>query len=661
MPRSIVLGNGKTLIGLDQFAQVRDLYFPRVGLEDQVRGHYIHRIGIFVDGKISWFSDDLRWQIDIKCEDEALASDITATHPDLEVAVHFKDLVYNENSIFVRKVTITNNAKRSREIKIYFGHQFELYKSHGADTAYFDPIRHAIVHYKGQRVFMINGEMDGAPFSDYTIGLANFKGMEGSHKDAEDGNLSKNPIEHGPVDSVIGFYAFYSGSETKIIHYWMVGAKSILEACTLNNMVLKKTPEHILNSTTSYWKAWVNKYDFNYYKLKPEVISLFKKSLMYVRAHVDEGGAIIASADSDMLNQGKDTYAYMWPRDAAFAATALDRAGDLNVAKHFFQFCKSIISEEGYFMHKYLPDKSLGSSWHPYIRNGQFQLPIQEDETALVIWALWEHYHRTRDIEFVEDLFNDMIERAAEFMVSYRDPKTKLPKGSYDLWEEKYGTSTFTSSAVYGALTVSAEFAKLLGKTKHEEKYRKAAEEIKEGILHYLYDQATGNFVKLMTVKDQEITYDRTIDISSVYGIFNFGVLPINDKRLQKAMEQTIKILSRNIAIKGVARYEGDNYYRIPADTPGNPWVITTLWVVQYRIALAQTEKEFEEVRESLNWVARYALPSGVLSEQLHPFTGEQVSAAPLTWSHAEFVNTVIKYLNRLESLGICVVCNPVP
>lgn len=661
MPRSIVLGNGKTLIGLDRFGQVRDLYFPRVGLEDHVRGHYIHRIGIFVDGRISWFNEDLGWQIEVKCEEEALSSNITATQPDLGVTITFKDLVYNENSIFVRRVQVKNNLKKSREIKIYFGQQFELYKSHGADTGYFDPVRHAIIHYKGQRVFMINGEMDGHPFSDHTIGLANFQGMEGSHRDADDGLLSKNPIEHGPVDSLIGFYNLYEGGETKTIHYWVIAGKSIQEVCDLNVMVLKKTPEHILNSTSNYWKAWINKYNFSFYKLSPEVVSLFKKSLMYIRAHVDEGGAIIASVDSDMLQQGKDTYAYMWPRDASFSAVALDKAGDQNVAKRFFEFCKAVISIEGYFMHKYLPDKSLGSSWHPYVRNGKYQLPIQEDETALVIWSLWQHYERSHDTEFVEDLYNNVIERAADFMVSYRNPKTKLPEGSYDLWEEKYGTSTFTSSAVYGALTAAAEFSKLLGKEKQEEKYRKAAAEIKEAIMHHLFDQATGNFVKLMTIKDKEVVYDRTIDISSVFGIFKFAVLSITDERLTRAMEESIKRLSKNISIKGIARYEGDAYYRVPSDTPGNPWIITTLWVAQYKLTKAQTEKEFEEVRDYLNWTVKYALPSGVLSEQLHPHTGEQVSAAPLTWSHAEFVNTVIQYLDRLEELNVCKACNPVP
>ena len=464
---------------------------------------------------------------------------------------------------------------------------------------------------------------------------------------------------------MVGFYGFYSGGETKTIHYWVCTARFMPEAYELNNLVLKKTPRHIIKSTSDFWKAWVNKYEFDFYKLSPQIVSLFKKSLMIIRAHVDNDGAIIASADSDMLNQGKDTYAYMWPRDAAFSAAALDRAGDQNVSRRFFEFCKSVISSEGYLMHKYLPDKSLGSSWHPYIRDGEFQLPIQEDETAVVIWALYQHYLRTHDIEFVEALYNEVVEKAAEFMLEYRDSKTKLPKPSYDLWEEKYGVTTYTSSAVYGALIAGAEISKLLGKTEHESRYRKGAEEIKEAIFENLYDKTTGNFLKLIIYRGkdrvEDRVEDRTIDISSAFGIFLFGVLPVEDLRLQKAMEQTVKTLSRNISGKGIARYEGDGYYRILGDTPGNPWFISTLWYVQYLIAKVQTEKDFDEVREYLKWVAERAQPSGVLSEQVHPFSGEQVAASPLTWSHAEFVNTVLKYLDRAQDFGLCVACNPVP
>lgn len=75
----------------------------------------------------------------------------------------------------------------------------------------------------------------------------------------------------------------------------------------------------------------------------------------------------------------------------------------------FFNFCNDIVSEKGYFMHKYRPDKSLGSSWHPWISGGRKHLPIQEDETALVLYALWRYFELSRDIEFIEGIYNSFI------------------------------------------------------------------------------------------------------------------------------------------------------------------------------------------------------------------------------------------------------------
>ena len=106
-------------------------------------------------------------------------------------------------------------------------------------------------------------------------------------------------------------------------------------------------------------------------------------------------------------------------------------------------------------------------------------------------------------------------------------------------------------------------------------------------------------------------------------------------------------------------RYEGDRYFRSVDGVPGNPWIITTLWLAQYYIAKAKKESDFAEVHKWLAWAVKHASPSGMLSEQLHPYNGEQLSATPLTWSHSEYVMTIIKYLDRLEELGICLKCNP--
>ncbi|MBI5798769.1 MAG: glycoside hydrolase family 15 protein [Candidatus Yonathbacteria bacterium] len=659
MPKSLALGNGNILVCTDKRAQVRDFYFPYVGLENHVGGHFTHRVGVHVDYQLNWF-DHPNWDIRVSLAKESMIGETVAKNGALGVTLNIADAVYNEKNIFLRQIKVTNDTDRARTIKLFLGQEFEIYESHRGDTAYFDPIYHAVVHYNGKRVFVVNGIGEQGGFDDYTTGIFKIEGKEGSFKDAEDGQLQKNLIEHGPSDSVIGFYLDLGPHESKTVYYWVTAAESIKDALAINSMVFEKKPEHILRTTHDYWHAWVNKYNFSFYGLTQNEITAFKQSLFTIRTHADNHGAIIASADSDMLQNGRDTYSYMWPRDGAFSAMAFDTAGDFNVAERFFDFCNNVITEEGYLMHKYRPDESLGSSWHPWMRNGKVEFPIQEDETALVIIALWHHYIQSKDLEFIEKVYNTLVKRAADFMVKYRDHSTKLPKASYDLWEEKFGVHTFTCATVYGALTAASKFAKLLGKEKSEHIYTTAAFEIRQAMLTYLYDEERGIFVKMLNVADDgTITHDKTLDMSSVYGVFAFGILDIDDPRLARAIKQVEDCILVKTDVGGVARYEGDIYFRNTTGVPGNPWIITTLWLAQYYIARAKKESDFDLVHKWLAWITKYAGSSGMFSEQLHPYTGEQLSATPLTWSHSEYIMTIGKYLNRLEELGICLKCNP--
>ena len=209
-------------------------------------------------------------------------------------------------------------------------------------------------------------------------------------------------------------------------------------------------------------------------------------------------------------------------------------------------------------------------------------------------------------------------------------------------------------------MTAASKFASVLGKTESEQRYKKAADNMREAILRYLYDEKEGIFYKMIRFHGDEVIYDKTIDVSSVYGAFKFRVLDIDDERLKRAIDKTQEYLTCKTDVGGIARYQGDQYYRVPGDVvPGNPWFITTLWLVQYYIFKARSEKDLQIAKDWFRWVVKYALPSGILSEQINPYTGEQVSAAPLTWSHAEFVVSVIAYMEKLEQLGIAKVSHP--
>jgi len=652
MPKSLAFGNGSVLVMLDQYARVRDVYFPYVGLEDHVGGEYAHRIGVYADGQFSWL-DDGSWTINIRM-DLSFTGLSAITSRRLGLELFFTDALANDQNVFLRKIEVHNKFDHEREVKIFFNQQFDLYQSGKGDTAFYDPMTNTVIHYEGQRSVLVNAMVGEKGFDEYSVGLFQLEGKEGTYKDAEDGALAKNPIEHGRVDSTIGISLLVPKEGVRAFYYWLAMGESVEDVKNLNQRVLRQTPDGIIRSTRDYWHAWVERTEWNFYGLGEGVIELFKKSQFYLRSHVDKHGGIIASGDSDMLQGGRDTYAYVWPRDAAYVAVALDWIGDRHSARKFFDFCNHVITEGGYMMHKYRPDESLGSSWHGYVVDGHSELPIQEDETALILWALWEHWLVSRDLDFIESLYESFIKKAATFMVAYRDPYTGLPKSSYNLWEEKFGIHTYTASSVYAGLLAAARFADLLGKDRSEHNFHKAANEMRNAILKHLYDAEQGYFLRSSFLDEKgEMAFDRAIDASSAYGIFLFGVLPPDDPRLTGAIARTKEKLSIHTPVGGIARYEEDQYYHVADDVPGNPWFITTLWYTQHAISIAKSDHDLDSARAELNWVERNALRSGILSEQLNPHTGEQLGAAPLTWSHAEYVRTVVMYLDKLKELNI--------
>ncbi len=653
MPRAFSYGNRHVLVLLDRFARIRDFYYPYVGLENHIAGRLAHNIGVFVEGQFSWTHSG-EWTIRTSV-DVGWTGTIRLEHPRLRVVVTFEDSLYHEKDIFLRRITIENLEKRERTIKVFFNQQFELYHSERGDTAYFDPRDNAVIHYEGRRVFHIYARVGATPFDEYTTGIFHIEGKEGTYKDAEDGVLQKNPIEHGSVDSTIGLTFQVEAEKKKQGEYWITVGESIEDAKALHEEVLQMGTEHVSAGSHDFWKAWVDRYPNRFYGLSEGAVELFKKSQLYLRSHVDRHGAVIASGDTDMLESGRDTYAYVWPRDAAFATVALDQIGDRHSARRFFEFAAKTMKPEGYFMHRNRSDGSLGSSWHPWIIDGKTELPIQEDETALILWALWQHYEMTRDLEFIESLYHTMILPAAKFLLNYRDPYTGLPKQSYNLWEEKWGVHTFTAASVYAGLEAAAEFSGLLGHTRNEHNFRHTATEVSRSIMNHLYDDRSGLFWKTIVTNDHGsfTQYETQPDASSAYGVYVFGVLPPGDARLDRAFEHTIERLTLHTPVGGIARYAGDQYYRIAPNEPGNPWIITSLWMAQYTIEKARSDADLDRAREWLNWCVDIAGPTGILPEQMNPYTKDHLSAAPLTWSHAEYIRTVVLYLNKLRSLNI--------
>ncbi len=655
MARALTLGNGNMLVGIDYRGQVRDLYWPYVGQTNHVSGasgSFVHRIGIYVEDSMYWL-DDAGFAVTIGAVGDSVLGNFVAVHEKAEITLTSKDAVHNEKDVFIRQFTLTNNSQRPRVLKLFLAQQFRIGESRRGDTAFYDPRVGAIIHYKGDDTFLINATQNGKQFTEFTIGLFGIEGREGAYHDAYDGVLEKNPIEHGSVDSIIGFTCNLEGGASSDISYWIAAGESIPKTHTLDAFVIEETPERLRASTDAYWKAWLNKNGRDLSTLPQSLETLYRRSLATIRVHTDNRGGIIASSDTDMLHHGRDTYSYVWPRDGALIAHSLDQAGYSEVAERFFSFMAKCQEPAGYLMHKYLTDGSLGSSWHPWLQQGKAYLPIQEDETASVLFMLWRHYELTKDLEFIEGIYNSFIEPAAKFLCEYVEPLTGLPCASFDLWEEKYGTSTYTAASVYGGLMAAMRFASLLGKDNDARTFNVIAERMQKAIVGVLYDPDIKMFVKHVThTDDGELVFDRTIDTSSFHGVVFFEVLEPDDTLIKTSLKTIEKVLQVEGSSKGFIRYQNDRYYTMQEAGSPNPWVICTLWIAQYYIRIAKKAADLKPAMELLQWTASHASPSGTLSEQMHPHTREHLSTSPLIWSHAEYVLTVDLYLRKVQSFA---------
>jgi GH15 family glucan-1,4-alpha-glucosidase len=655
VPRSLVIGNGNVLVGFDANYSVRDLYFPRVGDANQTMGN-VCRTGFFVDGRFAWL-DEPAWERQLGYSEDSLVSDVTLKHDRLGITVKFADYVDLARNWFIRNVEVTSAAGFATG-RVFFHYDWYIEGSDIGNTVAYDPRHRGVIAYKSNRYFLIGGDRGEEYGIDTWANGKKGEGLQGTWVDAEDGTLGRNPIEQGSVDCTVGFeFGPAKPGEPRTLVHWVCMGTRLSEVTTYGqDLILSRTPDTYHGRTLTYWQVWSEK-DHRHVdeELGEDVTKLYRRSILTTRTHVDNHGAIIASTDFDITKFARDTYAYAWPRDGALVANALDRAEHQDITRQFFLFCQQALVEEGFFLHKYTPYGLPGSSWLPWVdSHGVRTLPVQEDETGLVLWALWQHYRIHNNLDFVVNLYSTLVVPAADWMVNYVDERNGLPMPSWDLWEERWGVHAFTVGSVWGGLDAARNFADLFGDVGAYVRYRDAADRLREAADEHLYSADLGRFARRIAVEDDgTMTVDMVLD-SSIYGLWRFGMYAPDHARIVETMTAIREQLSNKAACGGMARYTDDYYFRVENDTrkvPGNPWFICTLWLAQWLIGAAKSVGDLGPARDIIDWATAHQLPGGLLSEQLDPNTGAPLSVSPLTWSHAEFIVTVDEFCRKSERL----------
>lgn len=604
------------LINFDEKGRIIDIYYPYVGLENQTGGDPI-RIAIW-DGK-NLFLDDM-WRTEISYLDNSNIVEIRSEIPNTNISVTSYNFLDNDEPIYYSIIKVVNNNNIQKNLKLFFIHNINLYSNSFGDTAFYDPYTFAIIHYKSKRYLGFKAFSSSFTFSEYNIGKGNLI------DDLYDGYLGLNAIDNGDVSSSLGIEMKIDPNSFTKLYYVIAAGKNLDEIRNTLRKINFATVETSFTLSYMFWRNWLKK------SLKinlDNIGKIYQVSLLTIKNHMDLNGSIIASSDFSFVKVYGDSYQYCWPRDAAIAAHALDIAGYKELAIRHFNFISELLSSEGFLYHKYSPNKTLASSWHPWIYKGKKIYPIQEDETALELWAIASHYERYSDIDEISYLYKKFVKPALKFIMSYMEEG--LPKPSFDLWEERYGIHIYTISTIYGALTKGSKLAKDMGDEILSEDLLDTASLMKEITLKRM--TYNGRFIRRI---DEEGNQDLTID-ASLYSPAFFGLISPEDP----IMVKTINEIEAKLKVSnGIIRYENDMYQRRKKQP--NPWLITTLWLAEYYADIKNKNKALDYIM----WVLNRALPTGFLPEQVDPETFEPTSVTPLIWSHAEFIIAVNKLLS---------------
>ncbi len=402
-------------------------------------------------------------------------------------------------------------------------------------------------------------------------------------------------------------------------------------------------------------RAWLRSLKAAPAHIKPELKQSYQRTLLTLRQMQDPNGGIIAAPELHYNLTHCGGYAYCWGRDAGFISYAMDVCGMYEESARFYRYMQKCQSADGSFLHRHDMQGHLGASWGI----------LQPDETASVVFGLWQHVHLAQDKDLAHEL-KPMITKAADWLAKSHHPlQPELPVPGFDLWEEREGVHFYSVSAMASGLRAAIDLYQYMQWTVPE-----AWTTRKEHLIALCNSerfiqthQGQSRFARSLfrripahlrgAIEEQgekvHITHstagrpiysleqDFVIDIAQVAAVYPYEVLDL--KKHRAAYNELLDALMQRLwraEVGGLGRYEADHY------RDGNPWILTTLWLALAAVYKAPHEAALHEQQLKLaktawQWVVQHTPAEGQLPEQIDPITGRPSWVMPLTWSHAMY------------------------
>ena len=623
-----IIGNKDVKVGLTEKGEIVRICYPNVDFRQFIEKF---QVGVKInDSNLIYLHDDVNnVYMQHYIEDtNVIKTEIKNTYFNLKIIQ--TDFVSISNNVIIRKYTMTNEHDIPLDIKFLVHSKMVtdenefassktikngmLQYSHGYNMAIFSN-NLMLNSYKihGVENVIRSGILQD---KDY-IGMSN-----GSALDYEIGTLKPNEIKE------FSLYIYISDNKEK---------NKLEDIESQIDKVRKLDEEKELQNAKKYWRKYVKAHsnlNLEGSSYKEILKNIYNRTiLLYPLLTNQSTGGISAAMEIDEEFTKCGRYSFCWPRDAIYITKALDLLNmEKETEKYYKVFCKNTQSKSGMWEQRFYTDGTLAPCWG-----------YQIDETASVVYGVYDHYTRTKDKKFLKDNLK-MLENAVGYLEKYIDDVIQDKKEmhvSYDIWEMYEGVSIYSLASIFGAYEAMQRVYDVLAEdlqenrlkqeniTKQKAIIEKQLTEIKNYVLDKFYDEEKKSFVRNAE--------DRKLDISILGITLPFNMFSPNEKKVTNTIERINMNLRTYTG--GYLRFEYDHY------TEDKPWVIATLWMVLYYLEI----KDYKRAKESFDFVVMTSTKNGFLAEQVENSEMKSKWVIGLGWSHAMFVIA----LNEFVKLGL--------
>jgi GH15 family glucan-1,4-alpha-glucosidase len=356
----------------------------------------------------------------------------------------------------------------------------------------------------------------------------------------------------------------------------------------------------------------------------------------------EETGAIVAAHTTSLPeapNSGRNwDYRFCWLRDAYFVVQALNKLGTTETMEAYLNYIMTVASDLSKPLkpvHSIVPGDPLDERVAPDLAGFLGQGPvrvgnlaveqIQHDVYGSAILAATQMFIDSRLARMGDKALFDRLEPLGEkaFQVAL------VPDAG--IWEYRGRERVHTHSAAicWVACDRLARIARRLDIFDRAEVWRSRAESLRETIISRAWREEKGAFAGSLDDDDLD---------ASVLLLAELGLVKASDPKFLKTCETIGRDLERNgLTMRYIAK---DDF-----GLPETAFIVCSFWHIDALASIGQGEKARHKFVELLNRRNIY----GLLSEDLHPKTGQLWGNLPQTYSMAAIIDSATRLSIKWE------------